>query len=201
MTKLAILDYGVGNLYSLRVALERRGADVKLVRGPPKKGVYDGLILPGVGSFSAASSRMKAYREEMMDYMKSGATVLGVCLGMQLFFEESEEGRGEGLSIFRGSVVRLPDTVKIPHMGWNRISKKFNCPILEGVEDGDWVYFVHSYCPSPKDSSIVAAETEYGVTLPAVICKGNIYGTQFHPEKSSATGSKIIDNFLRACRR
>ncbi len=189
-----ILHYGVGNVFSVENAFRRLGFDVS-VGSRPVEGC-DCLILPGVGSFTVAAENISQYRGELMDLIKTGIPVLGICLGMQVFFESSEEGPGRGLSFFRGNVVSLPDNVKRPHMGWNKIRKTRETPLLQDVGEG-WVYFNHSYHPKPLDNDIVLAKTTYGVEFPSIIGSRNIYGTQFHPEKSSKTGEKILQNFRR----
>lgn len=156
----------------------------------------DFLVMPGVGNFSAAAEKIAPLREELLDFLKSGTPVLGICLGMQILFEESDEGPGKGLGFFDGKVVSLPSNVKKPHMGWNIIRKTRESPLLEGIQE-DWVYFNHSYHPSPVDRRIVLAETNYGTDFPAVVGSGTVFGTQFHPEKSSLTGEKILRNFVK----
>lgn len=190
--KAFVLHYGVGNVFSVEKAFKGLGFDVEVGR-KLHKGV-DCLVLPGVGSFQAAAEDISSYRGELVDVMRSGIPVLGICLGMQILFEESEEGPGKGLSLLRGRVVSLPEGVKKPHMGWNRIWKTGSSTLLEGVGH-EWVYFNHTYYPSPEDSGLVLARTSYGVEFPSVIGSGNVYGTQFHPEKSSSTGLKILQNF------
>lgn len=198
--QITILDYGVGNLYSLRRALERRNVEPKVSKTLPQKEVLQGLILPGVGSFPAATKKLSTLRRRLIDLAGGGTPILGVCLGMQLFFERSEEGEGKGLSLISGEVVKLPSSVKTPHIGWNTLQRVEKSPITEEVEDGSWVYFVHSYHPKPRSKRSVVAESSYGVEFPAVVASKNIFGTQFHPEKSGVTGAKILQNFISYCR-
>ena len=161
----------------------------------------DAVLLPGVGNFSAASRNLASLREEILDKIKTGTPVLGICLGMQLLYSESEEGEGMGLETFQGKNIRLPDSVKVPHMGWNTLNVLKQEALLEDIENGSYVYFVHSYFPVPTDRETVAAETTYGVTFPSVVQETNVHGTQFHPEKSGECGSKILANLLEIVRR
>jgi len=202
MVDVAVFDYGAGNIYSIKVALERLGARVDVIHDINYE-VYDALILPGVGNFDTAISSIEPYRDRLTACIESDMPILGICLGMEMLFDRSEEGEREGLGIFHGDVVMLPTSVKIPHMGWNRlrISKDKHSTILQGIDDGAWVYFVHSYHTKPKDSSIVKAECSYGIDFPAVIEYKSIMCTQFHPEKSSKTGVLMLKNFLDHAKR
>jgi glutamine amidotransferase len=157
----------------------------------------DAIILPGVGNFSEGSRNLEPVRQVILDLVKDDIPVLGICLGLQLFFEESEEGNGKGLALFQGKNLTLPDTVKVPHMGWNTLDIITQNDILEGVPNGSFVYFVHSCYPAPLDRDVVCAETTYGVTFASAIAARNVYGTQFHPEKSGKCGLKILSNFAR----
>ncbi|MEM2238589.1 MAG: imidazole glycerol phosphate synthase subunit HisH [Candidatus Caldarchaeum sp.] len=197
MTRCLILHYGVGNVFSVENAFKRLGFEVEIASRPRRD--TDCAILPGVGSFAAAAENIAPYRDDLLDLLKTGIPVLGICLGMQVLFESSEEGPGKGLGVFKGRVVALPDTVKRPHMGWNKIRKTRETEILGDVGE-EWVYFNHTYHPSPVDDNIVLARTRYGVEFPSIVGSGNIYGTQFHPEKSSKTGEKILRNFRRVVR-
>ena len=203
---IAIFDYGAGNLFSLKAALERNGAhrvsiikDIKLIEK------FNGLVLPGVGNFDPAIRSIEPHKELLIqaidDAKNGGVPMLGICLGMEMLFDKSEEGVLEGLKILDGEVVMLARTrVKIPHIGWNnlRITRK-DSKLLYGVSDGSWVYFVHSYYVKPKDKGLVAASSQYGIRIPAVVENGNLFGTQFHPEKSGPIGASILKNFLEAC--
>jgi glutamine amidotransferase len=196
VARLLILDYGAGNLYSISTAIRRRGVKVQVSGRVPEALEYDGLILPGVGNFTPASQVVVENLPGIQAHLEAGRPLLGICLGLQLFFEASEEGPGRGLALFPGRVVRLPRGVKTPHMGWNNLHITKETPLLEGIPEGAWVYFVHTYYPRPRDLRIAAATTRYGVEFPAVVAEGHIYGTQFHPEKSGPTGGRILDNFL-----
>jgi len=199
--KALIIHYGVGNVFSIENAFRRLGFEIDIrskITGDERE--YDCLILPGVGSFTAAVENISLYRGELVDLVTSGIPVLGICLGMQLLFEESEEGPGEGLKVFKGRVKQLPDNVKKPHMGWNKIRKTSESPLLEGINEA-WVYFNHTYYPAPDDSKLKLAETEYGIPFASIIGRGEILGTQFHPEKSSKTGLVLLTNFKNLVRR
>jgi glutamine amidotransferase len=201
MPEAIIIDYGVGNLLSLKCALQKVGLNVKVGLSPQQIKSADALALPGVGNFSAAAAKLDAVREELMDTVKSGTPVFGICLGLQLFFQESEEGAGKGLALFEGRTVRLPSSVKVPHMGWNTLRMVKQNEIWEGVDDEAYVYFVHSLYPVPVDKEIVCAETDYGATFTSAIASKNVYGTQFHPEKSGDIGLKILKNFAKIVTR
>jgi len=197
---VAVFDYGAGNLFNITLALERQGLDAKVVDRIPEGSEFDGLVLPGVGNFRPAMSRLRPYRDRIAEMATQGRSVLGICLGMQLMFESSEEGPSDGLTLIKGKVVRLPGSVKIPHMGWNQLNIIKPSVVLEGVSEGSWCYFAHSYYPHP-DESIVAAKTEYGVAFPSVIESGSLIGTQFHPEKSGRIGEALLHNFAKILRR
>lgn len=202
MTKIGILDYGVGNLYSLKVALEKLGVQPVTTSSLVSTNDYDGLILPGVGNFSRVTRSLGRTKDFLVDWVKDSNPLLGVCLGMQLFFESSEEGPGDGLALFSGKVRKLPSNMKIPHIGWNLLRTRRESRLLEGLGNGSWVYFVHSFYPEPSDKQIVVAETDYGVDFASVITSETkqIYGTQFHPEKSGIAGERILKNFVAICR-
>jgi len=201
MVRIAIFDYGSGNLFSLKAALERQGAYVEIITKLENLDRFDGLVLPGVGNFDPAIKSIKDYRKELDKAVESGMPMLGICLGMEMLFNRSEEGKLKGLSILDGDVVMLPKKVKIPHMGWNNLKIVGESKLLQGLNDNAWVYFVHSYRIRPKDNSIVVANSEYGTEFPAVIEQKNLFGTQFHPEKSGDVGAVMLKNFLRECER
>jgi glutamine amidotransferase len=201
MPEVAIIDYGVGNLLSLKCALEKVGLSTTIGLSTRQIKKADAIALPGVGNFSAAAVKLDAVKEELVDAVKSGIPVFGICLGLQLFFPESEEGAGKGLALFEGKNVRLPNSVKVPHMGWNTLRIVKQNEILDGVDDESYVYFVHSLYPVPVDKEIVCAETDYGATFTSAIAAKNVYGTQFHPEKSGDIGLKILKNFAKLVTR
>jgi glutamine amidotransferase len=196
MPEVRIVDYGVGNLLSLKVALEKTGLTATITT-PSQKLDADAIALPGVGNFSAAAQALKPIKADLVDIAKSGTPLLGICLGLQLFFETSEEGPGEGLAFFKGKDVRLKGSVKVPHMGWNALNIVKQNELFDGVNEGAYVYFVHSLYPAPADKEIICTQTEYGETFTSAVANKNIYGTQFHPEKSGDVGLKILKNFAR----
>ncbi len=198
--RVAVFDYGAGNLFNITLALKRQGLDAEIVDGIPEDSEFDGLVLPGVGNFGPAMSKLRPYRNRIAEMATRGQPVLGICLGMQLMFESSEEGQSDGLSFVKGKVVRLPDSVKIPHMGWNQLNAVKPNLILDGVNEGSWCYFAHSYIPQ-ADESIIAAKTEYGVPFASVIESASLIGTQFHPEKSGKIGEALLRNFARILKR
>jgi glutamine amidotransferase len=201
MPEALIIDYGVGNLLSLKCALEKVGLSTTIGLSTRQIKKADAIALPGVGNFSAAAAKLDAVKEELVGAVERGTPVFGICLGLQLFFPESEEGTGNGLALFRGKNVRLPSSVKVPHMGWNTLRIVKQNEILDGVEDEAYVYFVHSLYPVPVDKEIVCAETDYGATFTSAIAEKNVYGTQFHPEKSGDVGLRILRNFAKIVTR
>ena len=198
MARVAILDYGAGNIFSLRSSLERAGADVSVVRRLSGRNEFSGLLLPGVGHFDPAMRRIGGAEGFLED--AGGVPVLGICLGMEAFFERSEEGTERGLGVMGGDVVLLPRGMRVPHMGWNSLEVVRPGRILDGVGSGSWAYFVHSYTARPT-GDVVTAESDYGARIPAVVESGSFFGTQFHPEKSGSAGQAMIRNFLRECER
>ncbi|MGI0086735.1 MAG: imidazole glycerol phosphate synthase subunit HisH [Nitrosotalea sp.] len=201
MVKVAIFDYGAGNIFSLKSSLEKNDAQVDVITNLDKINGYSGLLLPGVGNFDPAIKSLNASKVAFQDLTKSQIPVLGICLGMEMFFEKSEEGKLNGLGVLEGEVIILPNKFKIPHMGWNDLQVKKSSVLLEGVKEGSWVYFVHSYRVKPKNEDIVKADSDYGINVPAVIENGTLFGTQFHPEKSGKIGAQMIKNFLRTCKK
>jgi glutamine amidotransferase len=202
MVNLAIFDYGAGNIFSLKNSLEKIGATVDVITNFDKPNIYSGLLLPGVGNFDPAiKSICKSSKTGFNDYVKDNTPVLGICLGMEMFFEKSEEGNEKGLGVINGDVIILPSSMKVPHMGWNNLEIKKSGKILEGVKDDAWVYFVHSYRVKPTNNDVITAESDYGIKVPAVVEQGNFFGTQFHPEKSGKVGQIMIQNFLDVCKK
>lgn len=199
---IAIIDYGAGNIQSVYKALKFIGADCKVTSDKNEILNADGAILPGVGSFGDAMDTMtkRGIKDTIIEYTKSGKPFLGICLGLQLLFPESEETPGvKGLDIFKGTITKIPNqnrTLKIPHMGWNNISIKQKNGIFKDIESEPYVYFVHSFYLKAQDKDIVAATTQYGVEIDAAVQKGNIIATQFHPEKSGEVGLKMLKNFV-----
>ncbi len=197
---IAIIDYGAGNLRSVQKACEFVGSSAEITSNPDIIKKADHVILPGVGAFGDCMNNLNksGLVGVIKDVASSSTPFLGICLGMQLLFEESEETPGvEGLGIFQGKIVKIPDAdgLKIPHMGWNSLSFPKDSPIFKGLPENPFVYFVHSYYMQPKNTSIISATTEYGKTLPVALSSDNIFATQFHPEKSGEIGLTIIKNF------
>ena len=202
MVSVAIFDYGAGNIFSLKTAFEKNGASIDVITSFDQAKDFSGILLPGVGNFDPAIRSIRDYSAtQFKDFVKDKIPVLGICLGMEMFFAKSEEGKENGLDILNGEVVLLPKDMKIPHMGWNSLQIKKESKILNGVDDGSWVYFVHSYRAKPLDEQIVVADADYGINVPAVVEKGIYFGTQFHPEKSGKVGALMIKNFLRECKK
>ena len=200
--KVAIFDYGAGNIFSLKNSLENAGATVDVITSFDVENVYSGLLLPGVGNFDPAmKSIAKHSKTSFVDFVADSTPVLGICLGMEMFFKKSQEGIEPGLDVIPGEVIVLPDTMKVPHMGWNNLEIKKPGIILEGVDEGSWVYFVHSYRAKPEIDNVITAQSFHGISVPAVVESGNFYGTQFHPEKSGDVGKIMINNFLNVCKR
>ncbi|WP_079914636.1 imidazole glycerol phosphate synthase subunit HisH [Paenibacillus sp. 32352] len=199
---IAIIDYGMGNLHSVSKAVERLGYEAVITSDEQQIMAADGAILPGVGAFGDA---MEHLRESQLDgavkrYAESGKPLLGICLGMQLLFSRSEEhGSHEGLNLLPGSVVRFRGSYKVPHMGWNRLQFVQSSPLFKGIEQGH-VYFVHSYHVQPEQRSDLLATTDYYQQVTAIVGRNQIYGMQFHPEKSGSIGMKLLGNFLELCR-
>ena len=197
---IAVADYGAGNLHSIGMGLHRRGLEVRVTDDPRVLDAAAALVVPGDGAFGPAMARLResGLADRIVAYVRSGRPFLGVCLGMQLLFEESAEGGSHrGLGVLPGGVVRLPDTVKVPHMGWNQLRVDRPSPLLDGVPSGAYVYFVHSYYCAPSDPALVAATASYGAEIAAVAGRGNVWATQFHPEKSGEIGERILNNFTR----
>lgn len=198
--KIGVVDYRMGNLRSVLTGLKRVSASGFIVSFPEEIGNCDKLILPGVGSFGDAVRNLKkaGLDEGIREFIRRGRPFLGICLGFQLLFEESEESKGvRGLEMFKGKVVRFPEIpgIRIPHVGWNSIDIKKPSSVLEGVENGTFFYFVHSYYVVPQDRGIVLTETDYFVKFCSSILYENILGVQFHPEKSQREGLKFLYNF------
>lgn len=196
--RVSIFNYGVGNLYSLQVALKRESANPQLINNIRKAKTADALLLPGVGSFREAARKLP--RDEIRDMARDGKPLFGICLGLQLFFDRSDEGPGRGLGLFPGRVKRLPSSVKVPQIGWNILKIKKRNEFVEQVPSEAWVYYVHSYYPSTQ-GDWVSATSEYGLEYPTLVAEKNVLGTQFHPEKSGSAGRAILRNFLRSIRR
>lgn len=214
--KIVILDYGMGNLHSVRKAFEVCGCTAALSRSAGEIQTCDALVVPGVGSFGDCVSNLSrlGLREALAGHIRSGKPYLGLCLGLQILFSSSEESPGvQGLDVFHGRVRRFTHQLKIPHMGWNTLTftpacaadssrsqpvagAHGGCPLFRGIEDGVYVYFVHSYYPEIIEREIIAATTDYGVTFASAVRRGALMATQFHPEKSQRVGLAMIRNFI-----
>ena len=198
---IAIIDYGAGNLRSVQKACEYNGATAVVTSDKDKIKSASRVILPGVGAFGDCMESIK--KNDLLDCIRnvceSGTPFLGICLGLQLLFENSEESpNADGLSIFKGKNIKIPkkDGLKIPHMGWNSLHIEKNSPLFKGIDDGSFVYFVHSFYMCPEDKSIISATCNYSENLPVALWSGNINAVQFHPEKSGSTGLKMLKNFI-----
>jgi glutamine amidotransferase len=199
---IAIIDYGMGNLHSVGKAVERLGYEAVVTSDEAQIMSASGAILPGVGAFGDAMDNLRetGLRDAVLRYAQSGKPLLGICLGMQLLFSQSEEyGLHEGLNLLPGRVVRFQGIYKVPHMGWNRLSFRQQSPLFAGLEEGH-VYFVHSYHAKPERASDLLATTDYYQPVAAIVGRDNVYGMQFHPEKSGVVGMRLLSNFLNLCK-
>ena len=200
---IALLDYGSGNLRSVEKALLKVGADVRVAKSPGEIGDAHAMVLPGVGAFDDCINALRKQQllEAARDFIRTGKPFLGICVGYQALFEKSEEFNScaAGLGVFQGSVIRFSEThhLKIPQIGWNQIAlAKTHCPLYRGIDNGSYVYFVHSFYPQPKDDTIVATRTDYGDTFASSVWRDNVFATQFHPEKSQRVGLQLLKNFV-----
>lgn len=201
---ITVIDYGMGNLSSVINAVRRYTDKVEISAAPKDIDTADKVILPGVGAFKDAYCEIdrRGLLNPILDFINSGRPFMGVCLGLQLLFSRSYEGgEHKGFGIIEGEVVGFPKGkgLKIPQMGWNAVvqDKAKNCPLLQGIPDGSYMYFVHSFYVKPRDESVITATTDYGLNFCSFLWKENIYAMQFHPEKSQENGLKIIENFVR----
>ena len=197
---IAIVDYGAGNLRSVAKAVEKLGYSPEVTGDPQKVLNAKAVILPGVGASDSAMTALeeRGLVEPLRVIIRDGVPFFGVCLGLQLLLESSEEGSIPCLSVVPGRVKRFPNSVKTPHMGWNEVNFERDHPVLEGVESGSYFYFVHSYYAAPEDQSLVLGTTDYASPFCSVIARDNLVATQFHPEKSGALGLRLYENFLRS---
>ena len=202
MARLVVIDHEAANIHSVVKALEYVGARPLVTSEPSELARADGAVLPGVGASDAALRKLDylGLTKRIREFGRSGRPLFGVCLGMQLLFPDSEEGEAEGIGLIDGTVIRLPNDqcgspIKVPHMGWNEVVLLKDHPVFDGIPQGTYFYFVHSYYVDPDDNNVVLARTGYGVNFCSVLAKGNIIGTQFHPEKSADLGLKLYSNF------
>ncbi len=201
MPLATVIDYGVGNLFSMSNALLKAGLRVEVAEEPSRLLGSDAVVLPGVGNFGAAAANLEPFREALKATVDMGTPLLGSCLGMQLLFERSEESPGDGLGLLPGEVKRFRGGVKTPHMGWNTVEPVRVSPLLDGVKPGSYFYFVHSYYPQPADPRDTLASTSYGGEFASIVERGSVYGTQFHPEKSGEAGARLLANFAGLVKR
>jgi len=201
--KIVIIDYGMGNLRNVQKGFEKVGFEATLTRNKKEIGRASAIVLPGVGAFRDCMENLKKYGliEPLLQSIEKGKPYLGICLGLQILFSESEEfGSHKGLNLIRGNVVKFkPDPEhKVPHMGWNTIEKEKEVPMLQGVGSGDFFYFVHSYYVVPEEAQWISTFTTYGKSFVSSIWKENLFATQFHPEKSQEKGLRILENFVKS---
>jgi len=197
---ITVVDYKLNNLRSLENTLRRFGHDVRVTSNPGDIETAEKLILPGVGAFGDGMRNLREFglAEPFIEKVKSGTPVLGICLGMHLLFTESEEfGLHRGLDLLQGRVVKLPASLRVPHMGWNQLHPKQANGLTQGVNESSFVYFVHSYYVVPESADIILMTTDYEIEFPAIVHTKNIWATQFHPEKSQRVGERLLDNFAR----
>lgn len=198
--EVLVVDYGMGNLRSVSKALEKVGFKVKISSEPEEVKRADAVVLPGVGAFKDAVENLKrmGLYGEIIRHVEAGKPYFGICLGLQLLFERSYEfGEAKGFGLVEGEVVLLPTSVKVPHIGWNQLWKKKPSSMLEGIRDGEYFYFVHSYHVVPKRRDLILTTTDYGIDFVSSIEYENIFAVQFHPEKSQKVGLKLLENFKR----
>jgi glutamine amidotransferase len=196
-----VIDYGVGNLFSMSNALRKAGLRVEVAEEPSTLSGSDAVVLPGVGNFGAAAANLEPFRKALKATVDEGTPLLGSCLGMQLLFERSEESPGSGLGLLSGEVKRFVGEMKTPHMGWNTVEPTRGSSLLDGVKPGSYFYFVHSYYPEPADPRDTLASTSYGGTFASIVERGSVYGTQFHPEKSGEAGARLLANYAGLVKR
>lgn len=202
MAPIAIIDYGVGNLRSVEKAFAATGYEAVVSSEDNILRQAEALVLPGVGAFGACMEALcaRGFDQLVRERVAEGARLLGVCVGMQMLFDESEEfGKTMGLGLLRGCVHRFSSNVVVPQVGWNQVSRRAPHPLLAGIADDSFFYFVHSYFCDATDPSVVIGETEYDISFASVVGKGNVFGVQFHPEKSQAVGLRLLANFSKAC--
>ena len=197
---ITVIDYHLNNLRSIQNTLQRLGHEVCVTSNSENVRSAEKLILPGVGAFPDAMQKLSelSLTKAIIEKVSSGTPILGICLGMHLLFSESDEfGSHHGLKLIEGKVRRLPGGIHIPHMGWNQLHLKKSNPIVGEIEDGSFVYFVHSYYATPTDETAVITTTDYGIDFASTVALNNVWGTQFHPEKSQIVGEYILDRFAR----
>jgi glutamine amidotransferase len=200
MTDIAIIDYGVGNLRSIEKAFAATGNNAEITNDVQVLREARALVLPGVGAFAACMNALAAngFDRLVLDRAQQGVPLIGICVGMQMLFDQSEEfGKTPGLGLLRGKVRRFNGDLRVPHVGWNQVNQRREHILFEGISDRSFFYFVHSYFCEPTESEIVIGETDYGAGYASVVARDNICGVQFHPEKSQASGLQLLGNFAR----
>jgi glutamine amidotransferase len=200
MTDIAIIDYGVGNLRSIEKAFAATGHNAVITNDVQVLRDARALVLPGVGAFAACMNALAAngFDRLVLDRARQGVPLMGICVGMQMLFDESEEfGKTQGLGLLHGAVRRFNGDLRVPHVGWNQVNQRTEHTLFEAISDGSFFYFVHSYFCEPIESKIVIGETDYGAGYASVVARENICGVQFHPEKSQASGLQLLGNFAR----
>lgn len=199
---IAVVDYGAGNLRSVVRALEHAGAEAQITSAPADLDRASAIVLPGV---AAAADTMRGLRDRylvdpLLRNIRNSKPFLGLCMGLQALLTYSEEGgRQDCLDVIPGAVRKLPPELKVPQMGWNQVECKVEHPLLDGIPDGSFFYFVHSFYAEPSDTDVIVATTEYGLRFPSILARNNVFATQFHPEKSGARGLQLYQNFVRLC--
>ncbi len=202
MPRMSVVNYGVGNLRSIKNGLEKSGAKVIVTHSPEELSKSDAIVLPGVGAFSEAVRNLAPISGVVKQLAQDGKPFLGICLGLQLLFTRSSEGKSiSGLDLISGDIVKLPDGVKKPEIGWNTVEIVRPHSLLENIQNSFYTYFAHTYVPQPAEQKVIVATTKYGVRFPSIISKQNLFATQFHPEKSGKTGLTILENFTRFVKR
>lgn len=197
---IALIDYNMGNLLSVSKALESVGGDLRLVDRAEELKSFDALVVPGVGNFGDGMEhlRSRGFEPAILEAIAAGKPVMGICLGMQMMLESSEEAPGvSGLGVFKGKVVRFPEcNEKVPHMGWNSVKKRHTNSMMAGIPDDSYFYFVHSYYAAPENKACIVGSSDYIVDFAAIVGNDNVFATQFHPEKSQKYGLKMLENFV-----
>jgi glutamine amidotransferase len=198
MPRIIIINYGMGNIRNIQRGLQLAGAVADVSTQPKELVNADAIVLPGVGAFRDAITNLAPFSKTLLKMIDARIPVIGICLGLQLLFTQStEDGLHQGLDIFQGQIVRLPKNQKVPQMGWNTFTiVDFNNPLVQGIPDHSYVYFVHSYYAQIEQSEDVVAVTHYGIDIPAIVARETVFATQFHPEKSGEIGQQMLKNFV-----
>jgi glutamine amidotransferase len=196
--RVAVLDYGAANMVSIAKALDAVDAHVVVASTPVEMAGMDALVVPGVGAAGSAMDHLREHclLEPIREWVRAGRPFLGICLGFQLLFDSSEEGEAETLGLLAGRTVALQDAPTLPHIGWNSVEAVREHPLFQGVANGSYFYFVHTFAPVPADETVVVARTTHGRPFASAVAKGSLYGVQFHPEKSSEAGLQVLSNFV-----